>query len=490
MINETYIARSTLMSLRSRDGPPGSVEPPGGTDPPCMAKFPVLAIRQNQKTIRKYCEIQKEEIAMKLINQRRFWSWMGALLIFGASMSVHAAGTGAGTTISNQATINYSVGGVAQSAIPSSPTGNSDPLAGATTDFVVDNKVIVTVAEITDSAATVSPGQAIPAAASGATVNALSFTVTNGGNEHQDYVLTAANLAAAQSVPFTVPVADDSDVTTPFELYLDVNSDNQYTEGTDTILPTSGGNYYLDEVAPDAVVRVLVVAAIPAALADGNIAGVSLVATTYDGNNGTGGALGALTAETAGADDPTVVDVVFADVAGTDDATGARDGQHSDRDAFVVASAQISIAKTVSTIWWNPAGVGNATIANPKAIPGAYVQYSVTITNDVAATASASLTTIADTLPATLLHDADMIAAGTGLPENAANDGFKVTHASGRGVAPATQYFTTNTADAVDIAGQVITANIATALPAEAGYTAGELKPGESVTLIFNAIVQ
>jgi len=27
------------------------------------------------------------------------------------------------------------------------------------------------------------------------------------------------------------------------------------------------------------------------------------------------------------------------------------------------------------------------------------------------------------------------------------------------------------------------------ALPAEAGYTAGELKPGESVTIRFNAVV-
>ncbi len=38
--------------------------------------------------------------------------------------TVHAAGTASGTSISNQATLSYSVGGMAQPAIGSSPTGN------------------------------------------------------------------------------------------------------------------------------------------------------------------------------------------------------------------------------------------------------------------------------------------------------------------------------------------------------------------------------
>lgn len=433
---------------------------------------------------------------MKIFNQTRLWSLIGVLVLFSASMSAQAAGTLAGATISNTATIDYSVGGVGQTGIESAPAGNSTPGVGngTATDFIVDNKVIVTVAEITDGAASAAPAQAIPAAASGATVSALSFFVTNGGNEHQDYVLTAANLAAAQTAPFTVPVTDDSDVTTPFELYLDVNSDNQYTEGTDTILPTSAGSYYLDEMAPDEVRRVLVVAAIPGALVDGNVSVVSLTATTRDGNGAA--ALGALTTNDDGtADNPAAIDVVFADVAGTDDTTGARDGEHSDRDAFIIASAQISIQKTVNTIWWNPAGTGNATVANPKAIPGAYVQYTVVISNAAAAADSATLTTITDALPATLAIDPDLIAAGTGNATNAAGDGFSVTYTTATtrtGAGTAVYYTTANDADGVEHNAGAITATMTTVLPADAGngYVAGELKPGDTVTLVFNAIVQ
>ena len=431
---------------------------------------------------------------MNMFTQKRLLSWIGGLLFMAASVSVHAAGTLAGATISNSATINYSVGGVGQTGIESSPTGNSVPGSGSTTDIVVDNKVIVTVAEITDGSAIVTPGQAIPAAASGLTVPALSFTVTNGGNEHQDYVLTAANLATTSNIPFTVAATDTDDATAPFELYLDVNTDNQYTEGTDTILPTSAGSYYLDEMAPDEVRRVLVVAAIPGTLTDGDIAGVSLVATTRDGNGAA--ALGALTTNDDGtADNPAAIDVVFADVAGADDTTGARDGEHSDRDAFAVASAQISIQKTVSTIWWNPAGTGNATVANPKAIPGAYVQYTVVISNAGAATASATLTTITDTLPATLAIDPDLIAAGTGNATNAAGDGFSATYTTATartGAGTATYYTTANDADGVEHNAGVITATMTTVLPADAGngYVVGELKPGDTVTLVFNAIVQ
>ena len=58
--------------------------------------------------------------------------------------TVHAAGTASGTSINNLSTLNYSVGGIAQPAIGSSPTGNTSG-AGTATTFVVDNRVNVTV---------------------------------------------------------------------------------------------------------------------------------------------------------------------------------------------------------------------------------------------------------------------------------------------------------------------------------------------------------
>ena len=77
-------------------------------------------------------------------------------------------------------------------------------------------------------------------------------------------------------------------------------------------------------------------------------------------------------------------------------------------------------------------------------------------------------------------------------------DGFKVvvtgTTRANEGV---DQFFSTaNDADGVEHNGGTITATFATILPAEnpggadGPYTAGELKPGDTVTLTFNAIIQ
>ena len=98
---------------------------------------------------------------MKSIKQqmRRARLAVVALGLIGATPSAFAAGTDFGTDITNTASVNYSVSGVPQTAINSSPTGNSTPgTAGVPTTFKVDKKIIF-VAEETNNAATVtSPG--------------------------------------------------------------------------------------------------------------------------------------------------------------------------------------------------------------------------------------------------------------------------------------------------------------------------------------------
>jgi hypothetical protein len=80
-------------------------------------------------------------------------------------------------------------------------------------------------------------------------------------------------------------------------------------------------------------------------------------------------------------------------------------------------------------------------------------------------------------------------------PASAMGQGFKVTVAgSTRASFAAPKYFTTaSDGDGVEYSGGLggtVTANMATILPVEAGYTAGQLKAGETVTLIFNVIIQ
>src|SRR5262245_48265604 len=102
-----------------------------------------------------------------------------ALAGLGWWTSANAQMTSAGTSIQNRATVNYSVGGQAQTLIESSPTGNVTPGAGAgaSTTFVVDNRVDLTVAELSGAATLTAPG---------ASNAALAFTVTNTGNAPQE----------------------------------------------------------------------------------------------------------------------------------------------------------------------------------------------------------------------------------------------------------------------------------------------------------------
>src|SRR3954466_4382178 len=104
----------------------------------------------------------------------------------GVIQSANAAGTASSTSITNRATVSYSVGGVAQTAIQSSPTGNTSA-TGSDTTFLVDNKVIHTVAPVAGAAIQTVPG---------ATNVVAAFTVTNTGNTAQGYLLTPTNLAS------------------------------------------------------------------------------------------------------------------------------------------------------------------------------------------------------------------------------------------------------------------------------------------------------
>ena len=287
------------------------------------------------------------------------------------AQTTFAVGTFSGTPITNDATVSYSSGGIAQTPVTSLPTV-----------FVVDNMVDVLVAEITDGAALVVPGQLV---ASFVDPQVLGFTVTNEGNTAQDYALVAANLGDGASVPFSTPLTDSNSGTsdaTGITMYEDDGSGT--FDGADVVVT------FLDAMAADETRTVWIVADIPIGALNGSVIGVSLQATTHDS---IAAGLDALTVETAGPDTPLVVDVVFADdfpvVTSTDD--GAVDGQASDRDAFLVVAAVLTIVKASAVI----SDPFNGT-TNPLAVPGAIVEYTITVTN--IGTAQATTVTISDDL--------------------------------------------------------------------------------------------
>ena len=110
---------------------------------------------------------------------------------------------------------------------------------------------------------------------------------------------------------------------------------------------------------------------------------------------GTSGTQGTVVAATSGAN-TSGMDTVFADAAGATDAQ--YDGKHSAKDDYTVSAATLSVLKT-STLISDPV---NGT-TNPKAIPGATIEYCIIVSNG-AGSATATGITVTDPLPTTTTY--------------------------------------------------------------------------------------
>lgn len=279
----------------------------------------------------------------------------GLFALAALPQAVMAVPTVAGATVSNTASIAYRVNNVDQTEVD------------AQADFDVDRKVILTVT------ADNSPVQVVP----NQQQVALGFTVTNHSNSNLDFVLTADNVADGIEVATGL---DDSNsatnnIASAFTFYLDVNEDG-VLDGGDTALVGGRISNLMGEYGVNAAgsVKILVVANIPATGANNDIIGVVLKATAH----AVGGV--ALVNDT-GADVPTGIQNVFADdhgevggVAVGDDVD--LDGTYSMYGAYQVRSVELTLTKSATTIW-DP--INETT--NPKAIPGAVVEYCLLVTN-------------------------------------------------------------------------------------------------------------
>jgi uncharacterized repeat protein (TIGR01451 family) len=261
-----------------------------------------------------------------------------------------AAGTASGTTITNTATITYSVGGVAQNAI------------NAANSFRVDRRVVLTAVEATPTgASSVSPGQ------NGAVT---TFTVTNLSNAPLDIGLSIAQPTTGTT---THGQNDTFDVTAG-AIWVDTNG----VAG----LQTSGGTpdtqiAYVDELAADASRTVYYVGNVPIGEGNGEAAGVTLTAQARE--PGGAGTQGAVVTNTTGANnvDPLAVDTVLADTA-YDANNVANDGLAIARDSYLVAAPVVTVVKT-SRVISDP--INSEASGNAKMIPGAVVEYCIAVTN-------------------------------------------------------------------------------------------------------------
>lgn len=280
-----------------------------------------------------------------------------------------AEGTTAGDTITNTVTVDFQVGGVDQTAVTDSDT------------FTVDRKIDVTVAAVGAS----------PNVSAGDTQVVRQFTVTNDSNAVVGYALTAFGAAGGDYTPDNVTI------------FIDANGNGEYDAGEEIT--------FLDSLDEDETVNVWVAFDVPAGTTNGQTTDIILVADAHEAGVG---AIGAEITATTDPDDPNAIDTVLADEIGIPGVDGEYQGDHAASHSVTVDAAAMSVVKS-SRVVWDPVNL----TSNPKAIPGARVEYCIAVTNGAGA-ALATNVVVDDDLPAevTFFPDAfgttgDVIVNGT-----------------------------------------------------------------------------
>ena len=260
-----------------------------------------------------------------------------ATATIGFASTAEAAGTTAGTTISNSATASYTdTGGNPRSA-------NSNQV-----DIIVDELLDVTVAKADPGPVVVAPGS---------NNQVLSFTVTNTGNGSEAFDLT----------PTTAIGGDQFDPTTT-SIVIDTNNNGVYDPGVDTVY-TAGSNDLT--LAPDQSKRVFVLSTIPGGGSDLDRGDLDLTAAA---RTGTGAAGTIFAGQGQGGGDAVV---------GTTGADGV------DRGAYVIQSATMTFVKSATVL--DPFG-------GTKSVPGSIITYTLVAT--ISGTGTLTNLAIGDTIPA------------------------------------------------------------------------------------------
>jgi uncharacterized repeat protein (TIGR01451 family) len=257
-----------------------------------------------------------------------------------AGQPAHAAGTAAGTAITNTASISADVGGT-----PVTVTSNAD---------------VVTVAEVVDVDVTLlTIGNVLVNTPSSGQV--LTYRVTNVGNGLDRFALTVNDAIGG----------DDFDPTFA-SIHLDGNGNGLYDPGVDPLYVPGPGDPQLNGASPaqDDVV-VFVLNDIPGALVSGNLGRSELLAVSTTGSGAPGTVL-------AGAGD-----------AGTDAIVGTNGGDDLAQGAYQVSAVALAIAKSSAVA--DPFG-------GTQPIPGATITYTLVVTASGVGSADAAV--LVDAIPA------------------------------------------------------------------------------------------
>jgi uncharacterized repeat protein (TIGR01451 family) len=316
----------------------------------------------------------------------------------------YAAGTAAGTTVTNTATINFQVSGVTQTA------------QTASNAIVVDAKIVLNDVE-TGATTTVAPGQ---------TGAITTFQVTNSSNEVIDIGLLATAQASGAT---TAHGGTDSVTATTFTYYVNTNGSAtcSYSAANATAVT------YLDEVAVGTTACLYVQSSIPSTATNGQVAGINLTVTAEAG--GSSGSQGSVLTQsgTGVAWTPGTMQTVFGDSLGNG-GDSAYDGKFTALADYTVSAPVLSVNKN-SLVISDPVEGSS----NPKAIPGATLQYCIVVSNAAGAGAPATSLNISDVLPTSVTYKAGSVVLNTVV----SGSGSSATCGSGTSGSDAANYTTT-----------------------------------------------
>jgi len=277
---------------------------------------------------------------------------MAAIMLL-TTLEVSAGGTAAGTSVDNSASLSFSVGGVAQTAVNS----NTDT-------FVVDKKVDFVLTNDDGDQVLVVPADKD---------KITTWSITNEGNLAQKFSFTAAQLTGGETI------YDDADTKDSEALTVEYSTDDGSTWNALTTL----------EVAIDDTVKIRIKTDIDATRVDGDVMNIKLEAVAVDSN-------GNAEVATSGADTASSVDIVLAEAAG---ATGdvKENGTFVTWGGYAVNAPNLSLTKS-SCVLEDPI---NGVSADAKRIPGATVLYILDI-NNAGTSTDATDVNVSDTLATTL----------------------------------------------------------------------------------------
>jgi uncharacterized repeat protein (TIGR01451 family) len=282
-----------------------------------------------------------------------------------SSMGAMAAGTAAGVTVSNTASLSYSVGGATQPTV--------DTTEAAT--FVVDKKIDFSVVHNDDPKVVVTTPGAVEVE--------REFTLKNTTNFVQDFTLSATNLDGAVYVDNT----DNKDVTN-----IQISIDDGVTWAA------VGTDVTVSDLGIDATLVIKVRSNIPVTNVNGDVMNIQLEATAVKSGTTTAEVVtGAGDDGTISADRKDEIDVVLAEGAGYS-LTGntAFDGRYSAWAGYRIEAPVLTLTKSSCVYKDLVSGVS----ANAKRIPGATITYLLDIENT--GSIDASDINITDDLPAEL----------------------------------------------------------------------------------------